>query len=59
MTEFKKAFRKILLMNEEKVATLTSKQLGIELGVSTPIANFAKQAFEIVKENSLKKDYNS
>ena len=49
-TEFKKAFRKILTMDYHKVSTSTSRELGIELGVSTPIANFAKQAFEVIKE---------
>ena len=54
-TEFKKAFKQILLMDENKVELLTSEKLSIELGVSPSIANFAKQAFQVIKENSIKK----
>jgi len=49
-TEFKKALRKILLMSEVKVESSTSKELGVELGVHTSIANFAKQAFQVINE---------
>ena len=49
-TEFKKALRRILDMNDSTVSSLTSEKLGIELGVSPSIANFAKQAFEVIKD---------